>query len=100
MITYKFPAASYPISTHHGLGTIIIENSHLKISHVTFIDRNQAITSNTKVWLTPFNRSLTKISNSILWQININVIIATSMHFGKMNNITHFGKQINPNAKI
>ena len=87
-----FPDASASIATHHSFRTIGIVYVHCKISlgDRAFADEHQTIGADALVTITPGNGCFCEVGHFLLHRIDIDVVVARSMHLRETDFAYHY----------
>jgi hypothetical protein len=89
LIIDKFTNTAATVAAHHRLRAVGIENAHTEIGNVRAPDEYQAVTADTGVKTAPLYRFYFGVSQLGARRVNIDVVVARAMHFGKFQFFCH-----------
>ena len=80
-----FSYAPRSIAAHHGLTAVGIENAHgeVGLGHRAVVNQHQSVGAYALVAVTPSHGCLGSIGNGMLYCIDIDIVVATTVHLGE-----------------
>ena len=85
MIVSIFSHAADTVAAHAALTSILIEHPHAAVCHLGWGNQNQSVGTNSKMAVTDGNRQLLRIVYRFFKTVDIDIIIAQSLHFCKFH---------------
>ena len=81
--------AARGVATHAGLRAVVVEDAHGEVAHSRGADEHQTVPADALVTVAPQHRKMFGAGQREAHGIDVDVVVARAVHFGKFNGMLH-----------